>query len=87
MLVEIEPTVRTRVERIVADVGEDEFRRGVAAMTGFDTDALTLDDVMVVYVLARRGRLGSPAVGRRAAEMYPTLRLPERLTTRASTCR
>jgi hypothetical protein len=73
MLVEIEPIVRTQVERIVADVGEGAFRRGVAEMSGFDTDALTLDDVVAVYVLARRGRLGPPAAGRRAAELYPTL--------------
>jgi hypothetical protein len=73
MLVEIESVVRNRVERIVADVGEGEFRRGVAEMTGFDTHALTLDDVVTVYVLARRGRLGPPDAGRRAARMYPTL--------------
>jgi sulfite reductase beta subunit-like hemoprotein len=32
-----------RAKRIVADVGEEEFRRGVAEMSGFDTDALNLD--------------------------------------------
>jgi hypothetical protein len=51
MPVEIETSVRAKVEVIVADVGESEFRRGVAAMTGFDTDALSLDDVVAVYVL------------------------------------
>lgn len=73
MLVEIEPSVRTKVEGIVAEVGEAEFRRGVAGMTGFDTDVLSLDDVVTVYVLARQGRVQPPAAGRSAAAIYPTL--------------
>jgi hypothetical protein len=73
MMVEIEPLVREKVNRIVADVGEAEFRRGVATMTGFDTDALSLDDVVAVYVLARQGRVHPPSAGRRAVALYPTL--------------
>lgn len=73
MLVEIDPSVRSRVENIVAEVGESAFRRGVAAMTGFDADALTIDDVVTVYVLAREGRVQPAAAGRRAAALYPTL--------------
>lgn len=73
MLVEINPSVRSKVERIMADVGEAEFRAGVATMTGFDIDALSLDDVVTVYVLARQGRVRPAAAGHRAAAMYPTL--------------
>ena len=73
MLVEIEPSVLKRVDRVIAKVGEGEFRRGVADMTGYDTAALTLDDVVCVYVMARQGRVRPPAAGRRAAALYPTL--------------
>lgn len=73
MLVEINPSVRSKVEHIVADVGEGEFRAGVATMTGFDTEALSLDDVVTVYVLARQGRVQPAAAGHRAAAIYPTL--------------
>ena len=73
MLVEIEPRVRERVGRVIAEVGEGEFRRGVAQMTGYDTDALSLDDVVCVYVLARQGRVHPPGAGRRAVARYPTL--------------
>ena len=73
MMVEIEPSVRAKVNRIVADVGEAEFRRGVATMTGFDTDALSIDDVVTVYVMARRGRVLPPENGRRAVALYPSL--------------
>lgn len=73
MLVSIEPSMRAKVHKIVAEVGEADFRRGVATMTGFDTDALSLDDVVTVYVLARQGRVHPPAAGRRAAALYPSL--------------
>ena len=73
MLVEIAPSVIAKVEQIVADVGETEFRRGVAGLTGYDTDTLSLDDVLAVYVLARQGRVHPPEAGRRAAAVYPTL--------------
>ena len=71
MLVGIEPSVRSKVEQIVADVGEAEFRRGVAGLTGYDTGSLSLDDVVTLYVPARQGRVHPPEAGRRAA--YPTL--------------
>lgn len=73
MPVEIAPSVRAKVEQIVADVGETEFRRGVAGLTGYDTDSLSIDDVVTVYVLARTGRVNPPEAGRRAAAAYPTL--------------
>ena len=73
MLIDIEPRVRSRVEQLIEQVGEDEFRRGVAQMTGFDTDVLDLGDVICVYVSAKRGRIGSPEVGRRAAALHQTL--------------
>lgn len=73
MLIEISASVQPKVDRIVADVGEEAFRRGVATMTGFDTDALSLDDVVAVYVLVSQGRVGSPSAGRRAVAMFPSL--------------
>jgi site-specific recombinase XerC len=73
VLTDIEPRVKARVQQLIEQVGENEFRCGVAEMTGFDTDALDLDDVICVYVLAKRGRIGSPEVGRRAAALHQTL--------------
>ena len=73
MPIAVSPRVRAQVDRLVAQVGEAEFRRGVAAMTRYDTDALTLDDVICVFVLARQGRVHPPEAGRRAVELYPTL--------------
>ncbi len=73
MLPEIEPRVKARVAQLIKQVGENEFRRGVAEMTGFDTAALDLDDVVCVYVFAKRGRIGSAEVGRRAAALHQTL--------------
>ena len=73
MVVDIEPRVRARVEQLVAQVGEAEFRRGVAQMTRWDTEIRSLDDVICLYVLARRGRVAPPELGRRAVEVYPTL--------------
>jgi hypothetical protein len=73
MVVDIEPHVRARVEQLVARVGESEFRRGVAQMTRWDTEIRSLDDVICLYVLARRGRVAPPELGRRAVELYPSL--------------
>ena len=73
MVVEIAPAARAKVEQIVADVGEAEFRRGVAGLTGYDTNSLSLDDVVTVYVLDRQGRVHPPEAGRRAAALYPAL--------------
>jgi hypothetical protein len=73
MVVDIEPHVRARVEQLVAQVGEVEFRRGVAQMTRWDTEIRSIDDVICLYVLARRGRVAPPEMGCRAVEVYPTL--------------
>ena len=73
MVVEIEPNVKARVEQLVAQVGEAEFRRGVAQMTGWDTELRSLDDVVCLYVLARRGRVAPPNMGRSAGEVHRTL--------------
>jgi hypothetical protein len=73
MFAEIEPHVRTRVEQLVAQVGEAEFRRGVAQMTRWDTETRGLDDVICLYVLARRGRVAPPELGHRAVEIHPML--------------
>ena len=45
----------------------------MAGLTGYDTDLLSLDDVVTVYVLARQGRVHPPEAGRRAAAMFPPL--------------
>lgn len=73
MVVDIEPHVRARVEQLVAQVGEAAFRRGVAQMTRWDTEIRSLNDVICLYVLARRGRVAPPELGQRAVEAYPTL--------------
>jgi hypothetical protein len=73
MPIAIEPKVRAKVARLIGEVGEGEFRRAVAQMTRFDTEALSLDDVVCVYVLARRDRVGSPEAGRRAVALFPSL--------------
>lgn len=73
MLFTIEPKDLRRAQRIIATVGDDEFRRAVHEMTQFDTEALSLDDVICVYVLALEGRVQPPGAGRRAVELYPTL--------------
>ncbi len=41
LLAEIEPRVRDRVERFVTQIGEAEFRHGVAAMTRYEIKSLT----------------------------------------------
>jgi hypothetical protein len=76
VLFTIEPKDLRRARRMIASVGEDEFRRAVHEMTKFDTDALSLDDVICVYVLALEGRVQPPGAGRRAVELYPTLPPP-----------
>ncbi len=42
-------------------------------MTKFNIDALSLDDVICVYVLVLEGRVQPPGVGQQAVEMYPEL--------------
>ena len=69
----IDPKDLRRARRIIATVGEDEFRKAVHELTQFDTEALSLDDVICVYVLALEGRVQPPGAGRRAVELYPTL--------------
>lgn len=73
VLVEIDPRVRSRVEVLIAQVGEAEFRRGVQQMTRWDLDGMTLHDVASLYVLARQGRVGPPEAGLRAAALHATL--------------
>ena len=63
VLFTIEPKDLRRAQRIIAAVGEDEFRRAVHEMTQFDTEALSLDDVICVYVLALEGRVQPPGPG------------------------
>jgi hypothetical protein len=73
MLVEVDPKIQANVYRLIAQVGETEFRRGVAQMTHWELHDMTLDDVACLYVLARQGRVGPPEAGRRAAAIHATL--------------
>ena len=57
VLFTIQPHDLRRAQQIIATVGEVDFRRAVHEMTGFNTEALSLDDVVCVYVLALEGRL------------------------------
>ncbi len=72
MLVEIEPRVVARVRELIGEVGEAEFRRGVATMTRWDTDIRSLDDVIYLYVMARRGKVRPPEIGQRVAASLHT---------------
>ena len=73
ILPDLAPTDRARAERIIAKVGEAEFRRAVATMTGWDTTERSLNDVVCLYVLGLQGRLRPIEMGRRAAELHMTL--------------
>ncbi len=73
LLTDIEPRVKARAQQLIEQVGEDEFRRGVAQFTRWHIDTMTLDEVIGLYVMARRGRVLPPEAGRRAVEIYPTL--------------
>ena len=73
MLSDIEPRVKARVQQLIERVGEAAFRRGVAQMTRWDTEIRSLDDVIGLYVMARRGRVRPPELGHRAVELYPYL--------------
>jgi hypothetical protein len=73
VLTDIEPRVKARVQQLIEQVGEDEFRRGVAHFTRWHIDSMTLDEVIGLYVMARRGRVHPPEAGRRAAETHMTL--------------
>ena len=73
MLVDIEPMVLARVNVLIEQVGEAEFRRRVAAMTRYFIDSMSLEDVAALYVLARLGRVHPPEAGRRAAALHHTL--------------
>ena len=73
MLTDIEPRVKARVQQLIEQVGEAEFRRGVAQFTGWRIDSMTLDEVIGLYVMARRGRVHHPERTRRALALLPTL--------------
>jgi hypothetical protein len=73
VLTDIEPRVKARVEQLIAQVGEDEFRRGVAQFTRWHVESMSRDEVIGLYVMARRGRVHPPEVGRRGAEIHVTL--------------
>lgn len=73
MMIEIDPKLRSRVNQLVTEVGEDAFRRGVREMTRWNIEAFCLDDVVALYVLARQGRVRPPEQGRRAAAFHMTL--------------
>lgn len=72
-LVDLAPTDHARARRIIAKVGEAEFRRGVAEMTEWEITDRTLNDVICLYVLGLQGRLRPIEMGRRAAKIHMTL--------------
>ena len=73
MLTEIEPRVKARVEQLIEEVGEAEFRRGVAQFTRWHVESMDLDEVIGLYVMARRGRVHPPEVGRRGALVHMSI--------------
>jgi hypothetical protein len=73
LLIDDEPKVIARVKQLIERVGEVEFRRGVAQMTRWDTEIRTLDEVMELYALAKRGRVAPPEWGHRAVQAHQTL--------------
>ena len=73
MLFDIDPRTRAKVDGLVDELGESEFRRRVSVLTRYDTTTLSLDNVVCLFVAARRGRVHPPEAGRRAAALYPTL--------------
>jgi hypothetical protein len=73
MLIDNEPRVIARVKQLIEQVGEAEFRRGVAQFTGWDTEIRSLDSVIELYVLARRGRVAPAEMGHRAVRVHQTL--------------
>lgn len=70
---DIEPSVKARVELLIELVGEAEFRRGVGRFTRWNLELMSIDEVIGLYVMARRGRVHPPETGRRAAEIHMTL--------------
>jgi hypothetical protein len=74
VLVDIEPRVRARVQVLIDQVGEAEFRRGVEQFTGWWTGSqrMTLDEVVTLYVMTRRGQLKP----RRAIKILMVATLP-----------
>jgi hypothetical protein len=52
---EIEPRVKARVEQLIEQVEENEFHRGVAQFTRWQIDSMMLEEVIGLYVMARRG--------------------------------
>ena len=73
MLVDIEAPVKARVEQLIEQVGELEFRRGVAQFTRWSIESMSTDEVIGLYVMARRGRVHPPDIGRRAAALHMSL--------------
>ena len=73
MLFDIDPRTRTTVDGLVDELGEHEFRRRVSVVTRHDTASLSLDNVVCLFVAARRCGVHPPEAGRRAAVLYPTL--------------
>jgi hypothetical protein len=72
-LIQLSPRAKAKVDEIIGRVGEAEFRRRVAMMTHYDTETLSLDDVIAVFVAERQGRVHPPEAGRRAVARFPTL--------------
>jgi hypothetical protein len=84
VLIDIEPRVRARVVELVEQVGEAEFRRGVAQFTGWPVGSMGIEDVIGLYVMARRGRVHRPEVSRDVARRH--MALPGRTDDDAGFC-
>ena len=69
MLFDIDPSTRTKIDGLIDKLGEDEFRRRVSVLTRYETTTLSRDNVVCVFVAARRGRVRPPEAGRRAAAL------------------
>ena len=60
MLFDIDPSTRTKIDGLIDKLGEDEFRRRVSVLTRYETTTLSRDNVVCVFVAARRGRVRPP---------------------------
>ena len=62
--------VKPRVRQLVAQVARQNSGAAAGQMTRWDTEIRSIDDVIYLYVLARRGRVVPPKMGYRAVEIH-----------------
>lgn len=73
LTIEVGPGARAKVDHIITQLGESEFRRRVALATRYHIDDFSLEDVIKLFVAERRGKVHPPEAGRRAAALFPHL--------------